>query len=280
MGRILRRPLGAAGISAAVLVLSGCSPYDKSDINRLALPVPASDRTDTVWDLWLGAWISVLVVFVLVFGLMVYAMIRFRKRDDNPPSQIRYHLPLEVLYTIAPCIIVAVFFFHTVTAQNAVLKNVKSPDHEITVVGSKWQWAFDYLDEKAIDGGDVFESGTPADPANLYLPVNESVRFVLKSPDVIHSFWIPEFYFKLDVIPGKKPFNQFDLTPTREGTFTGRCAELCGLYHSRMLFKVHVVSRAQYDKHLNELKKLGQVGAPVGAARADTIAGLESGDEH
>jgi len=280
VGRILRRPLGAASISAAVLVLSGCSPYDKSDINRLALPVPASDRTDTVWDLWLGAWISVLVVFVLVFGLMVYAMIRFRKRDDNPPPQIRYHLPLEVLYTIAPCIIVAVFFFHTVTAQNAVLKNVKSPDHEITVVGSKWQWAFDYLDEKAIDGGDVFESGTPADPANLYLPVNESVRFVLKSPDVIHSFWIPEFYFKLDVIPGKKPFNQFDLTPTREGTFTGRCAELCGLYHSRMLFKVHVVSRAQYDKHLNELKKLGQVGAPVGAERADTIAGLESGDEH
>ena len=280
MGRILRRPLGAASISAAVLVLSGCSPYDKSDVNRLALPVPASDRTDTVWNLWLGAWISVLVVFVLVFGLMVYAMIRFRKRDDNPPSQIRYHLPLEVLYTIAPCIIVAVFFFHTVTAQNAVLKAVKSPDHQITVVGSKWQWAFDYLDEKAIDGGDVFESGTPADPANLYLPVNESVRFVLKSPDVIHSFWIPEFYFKLDVIPGKKPFNQFDLTPTRKGTFTGRCAELCGLYHSRMLFKVHVVSRAQYDKHLNELKKLGQVGAPVGAARADTIAGLESGEEH
>jgi cytochrome c oxidase subunit 2 len=278
VGRILRSPLGAASTAAAVLVLSGCSPYDKSDLNRLALPVPASDRTDSVWNLWLGAWISVLVVFVLVFGLMVYAMIRFRKRDDNPPSQIRYHLPLEVLYTIAPCIIVAVFFFHTVTAQNAILKEVKNPDHEITVVGSKWQWAFDYMDEKAVDG-DTFDVGTPADPANLYLPVNESVRFVLKSPDVIHSFWIPEFYFKLDVIPGKKPFNQFDLTPTRKGTFTGRCAELCGLYHSRMLFKVHVVSRAEYDKHLTDLKKLGQVGAPVGAARADQISGLEDGGE-
>jgi cytochrome c oxidase subunit 2 len=246
----------------------------------LALPVPASDRTDPVWDLWLGSWIAVLVVFVLVFGLMVYAMIRFRKRDDTPPSQIRYHLPLEVLYTIAPCIIVAVFFFHTVVAQNAILKEVKNPDHEIVVVGSKWQWAFDYMDEKAVAGEDVFDVGTPADPANLYLPVNESVRFVLKSPDVIHSFWIPEFYFKLDVVPGKKPFNQFDVTPTREGTFTGRCAELCGVYHSRMIFKVHVVSRAEYDKHLNELKKLGQVGAPVGAARADTIAGLGNGDEH
>jgi cytochrome c oxidase subunit 2 len=272
--------MGAASVAATVLVLSGCSPYDESDIKRLALPVPASDRTDPVWDLWLGSWIAVLVVFVLVFGLMVYAMIRFRKRDDSPPSQIRYHLPLEVLYTIAPCIIVAVFFFHTVTAQNAILKEVKNPDHEIIVVGSKWQWAFDYLDEQAVDGGDVFDVGTPADPANLYLPVNESVRFVLKSPDVIHSFWIPEFYFKLDVVPGKKPFNQFDVTPTRKGTFTGRCAELCGLYHSRMIFKVHVVSRAEYDKHLNELKKLGQVGAPVGAARADTIAGLGNGDEH
>ena len=280
MGRILRRPLGAAGIAVAGLILSGCSPYDESDLKRLALPVPASDRTDPVWDLWLGSWIAVLVVFVLVFGLMVYAMIRFRKRDDTPPSQIRYHLPLEVLYTIAPCIIVAVFFFHTVVAQNAILKEVPNPDHEIVVVGSKWQWAFDYMDEKAVAGEDVFDVGTPADPANLYLPVNESVRFVLKSPDVIHSFWIPEFYFKLDVVPGKKPFNQFDVTPTRKGTFTGRCAELCGLYHSRMIFKVHVVSRAEYDTHLIELKTLGLVGAPVGAARADTVAGLENGDEH
>jgi len=280
VGRILRKPLGAASIAAAVLVLSGCSPYDKSDIGRLALPVPASDRTDPVWDLWLGSWIATLVVFVLVFGLMVYAMIRFRKRDENPPAQIRYHLPLEVLYTIAPCIIVAIFFFHTVVAQNAILKEVKNPDHEIIVVGSKWQWAFDYLDEKAVDGDDTFDVGTPADPANLYLPVNESVRFVLKSPDVIHSFWVPEFYFKLDVVPGKKPVNQFDLTPTRKGTFTGRCAELCGLYHSRMIFKVHVVSRAEYDKHLTELKKLGQVGELAGAKRADEIAGLESGDEH
>jgi cytochrome c oxidase subunit 2 len=69
------------------------------------------------------------------------------------------------------------------------------------------------------------------------------------------------------------------VTPTRKGTFTGRCAELCGLYHSRMLFKVHVVSRADYDKHLTELKKLGQVGAPVGASHADEIAGLQNGDE-
>jgi len=284
VGRNFRRPLGATIAAVAALVLTGCSPYDKSDLNRLALPVPASDRTKPVWDLWLGSWIAVLVVFVLVFGLMVYAMIRYRKRGDAPPSQIRYHLPLEVMYTIAPCIIVAVFFFHTVVAQNAILKPVAHPDHEVIVVGSKWQWAFDYLDEKAVQGTDTFDVGTPADPANLWLPVNESVRFTLKSPDVIHSFWIPEFYFKMDVIPGrvdtKKAHNSFDVTPTRKGTFTGRCAELCGLYHSRMIFKVHVVSRAAYDKHLLALKKLGQIGAPVGAKHADEIAGLENGDEH
>lgn len=278
MGRILPRPLGVATSAAAALVLTGCSPYDKSDINRLALPVPASDRTGYVWNLWLGAWIAVLVVFLLVFGLMVYAMIRFRKRSDAAPAQIRYHLPLEALYTIAPCIIVAVFFFHTVVAQNAILDKVKTPDHEITVVGSKWQWAFDYTGEKATTGDDTFDVGTPADPANLYLPVDESVRFTLKSPDVIHSFWIPEFYFKMDVVPGR--LNSFDLTPTRKGDFTGRCAELCGLYHSRMIFKVHVVTRAAYDKHLVELKKLGQVGAPRGASHADEIAGLENGGEH
>ena len=181
MGRILRRSLGAAGIAAAGLVLSGCSPYDKSDIKRLALPVPASDRTDPVWDLWLGSWIAVLVVFVLVFGLMVYAMIRFRKRDDTPPSQIRYHLPLEVLYTIAPCIIVAVFFFHTVVAQNAILKEVKNPDHEITVVGSKWQWAFDYIDEKAVEGEDVFDVGTPGRPGQ---PVPAGQRVGAVHPQV------------------------------------------------------------------------------------------------
>lgn len=271
-------------VAAAVMAVAGCSPYDKSDIDRLALPVPASDRTMPIWNLWLGSWIAVLVVFVLVFGLMVYAMIRFRKRDDEAPPQIRYHLPLEALYTIAPLIIVAVFFFHTVVAQNAVLKTVANPDHEITVVGSKWQWAFNYTDEKAVQSDDVFDVGTPADPAHLYLPIDESVRFTLKSPDVIHSFWIPEFYFKLDVVPGQlhnnKAFNTFDVTPTREGTFTGRCAELCGLYHSRMLFTVHVVSRKEFDKHLQSLKQKGQIGAPEGAARADEIAGLDQGEEH
>ncbi len=271
-----RRPVGRmklAMIVIATVALSGCSPVDNHDLKRLALPVAASDRSQAMWNLWLGAWIAVLVVFLLVFGLIVWSMFRYRRRsDDEVPDQVRYNLPIEALYTIGPVIIVAIFFFHTVTSQNEMLAKVDNPDHTVTVVGSKWQWAFNYVKESAAGGDSVFEAGTPEHPANLYLTVGESVRFDLKSPDVIHSFWIPEFYFKLDVIPGK--VNSFDITPNREGTFTGRCAELCGLYHSRMIFKVHVVSRAEFDNHIAELKAQGNIGQPVGAAQADTIAGL------
>lgn len=264
-----------------VVLLSACSPVADNDIERLALPVAASDRSQPVWDLWLGAWIAVLVVFVFVFGLIVYASVRYRRRsDDEVPTQVRYNLPLEALYTIAPVVVVAVFFFHTVTSQNEVLEKVENPDHTIQVVGSKWQWAFNYLDEQATQGEDVYDFGTPAQPAELWLPLGESVRFNLTSPDVIHSFWIPEFYFKMDVVPGRE--NSFDMTPTREGTFTGRCAELCGLYHSRMIFKVNVVSPEEYEAHLQDLVEIGQVGAPAGQKEADAVAGLrgeESGDE-
>jgi cytochrome c oxidase subunit 2 len=267
-----------AVVLLAAVVLSGCAPDADSDLARLALPVGSTDRTQDIWELWLGAWIAVLVIFLLVFGLIVYSMIRYRRRsDDEIPAQIRYNLPIEALYTFAPVIIVAVFFFHTVTSQNNVLERVDNPDHTVEVVGSKWQWAFNYLDENATQGEDVFDVGTPQEPAELWLPVGESVRFKLKSPDVIHSFWIPEFYFKMDVVPGK--VNTFDLSPTREGVFTGRCAELCGLYHSRMIFKVHVVSRAEYDSHLEELKQADQVGAPQGAKEANEIAGLKGEDK-
>lgn len=266
-----------ATIVIGIAVLSGCSPVDDHDVKRLALPIAGSDRSQAMWNLWLGAWIAVLVVFLLVFGLILWSLVRYRRRsDDEVPDQVRYNLPIEALYTIAPVVIVAIFFFHTVTSQNDMLEKVDNPDHTITVVGSKWQWAFNYVNESATAEEPVFESGTPEQPANLYLAVNESVRFNLKSPDVIHSFWIPEFYFKLDVVPGK--VNSFDVTPTREGTFTGRCAELCGLYHSRMIFKVHVVSRAEFDQHLGDLKAAGFVGAPEGSEDADTIAGLNEAE--
>ena len=136
--------------AVAAVVLSGCSPVGDSDLQRLALPVAASDRIADDVGRVARRVDRVLVVFLLVFGLIVYSMVRYRRRsDDEVPVQIRYNLPIEALYTFAPVIIVAVFFFHTVTSQNAHARKGENPDHTVEVVGSKWQWAFNYLDERA-----------------------------------------------------------------------------------------------------------------------------------
>jgi len=100
------------------------------------------------------------------------------------------------------------------------------------------------------------------------------VNFRLHSPDVIHSFWVPSFYFKMDVIPGRE--NSFSMTPTRYGVFAGRCAELCGFLHSEMLFQVHVVTQSQFEAHLRSLKAAGQTGVVLGGRNSDTVEGLET----
>jgi cytochrome c oxidase subunit II len=252
---------------AGVLLLAGCSGQD------LALPDPATDRGDYVSDLWLGAWVAALVVGVFVWGLMGWAVVRYRRRsDDEIPSQIRYHLPIEVLYTVAPIIIVAVLFFHTVDIENKVLDQPEDPDNAIQVIGQKWAWTFTYLDAGP-DGESVYDVGAPDNPAELYLPVDESVHFDLESNDVIHSFWVPAFLYKLDVVPGRE--NTFTVTPTEEGEYPGRCSELCGVYHSRMLFTVHIVSRDDYDAHLQDLADAGQTGEPQLSEDISEIAGTE-----
>lgn len=273
-----KRVLRAAALLPLAAFLASCSKDSDSEWLRLALPKGVTTDTKELYALWLGAWIAVAAVFALVFGLIVWSMIRYRRRsEDFVPVQMRYHLPIEMLYTVAPVLMVAVFFFHTVEVQNQLTDESDNPDHVITVVGQKWAWTFDYMEEDAVGGKSVFDAGSPDDFADLYLPVGESVRFELRSPDVIHSFWIPEFYEKMDVVPGRE--NSFEVTPNREGTFTGRCAELCGMYHSRMLFNVHIVSPDEYDEHLRELEAEGNVGAPMGGADAYEIKGLEEARE-
>ena len=213
--------------------------------------------------LWIGAWTAAWIVGLVVWGLILYAVVRYRRRsEEQVPSQNRYNLPIEVLYTVVPFIIIAVMFFYTVQKQDAVLADAR-PQHTVLVVGQKWAWSFSYLDEPSLGGStDVYETGSIDEPSTLWLPVDEIVRFELRSPDVIHSFWVPEFLFKLDVIPGRA--NSFTLTPTREGTFRGHCAEFCGVSHSRMYFTLKVVSRQAFEAHLAQLEDKGQVGALTG----------------
>jgi len=261
-----------------LLAVTGCSKDTTDQLKRLGLPEPASDRSDYVSSLWIGAWIACLVTGVVVWGLIAYASVRFRRRrDDEIPRQLRYHLPIEMLYTVAPLVVVAVFFFFTVQKQDKLLADVAHPDHEVIVTAQQWSWTFNYVHESATGGTNVYDKGTPAREPQLWLVKDESVNFDLHSPDVIHSFWVPAFYFKMDVIPGRQ--NSFSMTPTRLGVYQGRCAELCGYLHSEMLFKVHVVTRDAYETHLKALKAAGDTGLVLGGSNSHSIAGLEGGKE-
>jgi len=267
-----------AVVSVGLLALASCSSDDRAQVGRLAMPEPATDRAVYIYDLWQGAWIAALLTGVIVWGLIGYACFAFRRRsDDEIPVQTRYNLPIEILYTVAPVVMVLVFFYYTVTVQNQVLDEVSAEsggaDHTLEVVGSKWAWTFNYVKDDALDGQSVYEGGTTGDISTLVLPVDESVKVNLISPDVIHSFWVPAFLFKMDVVPGRT--NTFSFTPTVVGTFEGRCAELCGAYHSRMLFDVKVVSAEEYAAYLQTLEDKGQTGVARGGEDADTQVGIE-----
>jgi cytochrome c oxidase subunit II len=237
---------GLVGVPALAVVLAGCSADQVGELQRLGLPEAASDRAPYIHDLWIGTWIAAGLVGLLVWGLIGWAALRYRRRNNEMPKQNRYNLPMEIMYTFVPFVIIGVLFYFTVVAQNRVLAKVPEPDHTIEVVGQKWAWTFNYKEAgNAAVGQDVWETGTIENVADLYLPVNQTVRFNLSSPDVIHSFWVPAFYQKLDVVPGRH--NSFDVTPNKEGVFRGKCAELCGTYHSAMLFNVHIVSEADYN---------------------------------
>jgi len=156
-----------------------------------------------------------------------------------------------------------VLFYYTARDESALLDVSQKPDVTINVVAKQWSWDFNYVE------ADVYESGVQNEPDRatgellnqqpvLVLPVGKRVEFVLNARDVIHSFWVPAFLQKLDMIPGKT--NRFQVVPTQEGTFQGKCAELCGAYHSQMLFQVKVVSQAAYDAEIARLKSLGQTG--------------------
>jgi cytochrome c oxidase subunit II len=277
-GRTLpTRVVTMALVATGFLALSACSAEDQDQIARLAMPEPATDRAPLVDELWRWSWLAAIIVGVLVWGLILYAVFKYRRRsDDEIPVQTRYNLPIEILYTVAPVVVVLVFFYFTVQTQNGVLAAASEEgesDHSITVVGQKWSWTFNYMEEDAVGGQTVYTVGTPAELPTLVLPVNESVDVELRSPDVIHSFWVPAFLFKMDVVPGRA--NSFSFTPTREGSYAGKCAELCGTYHSRMLFNVEIVSAEEYDAYLQGLEEEGNVGLVTGNVDAEQQAGLQ-----
>lgn len=246
--RLVGLTIGSALVLAGT---AGCS--SDTQLGRLGYPEPVTEQGPMLLSFWQDSWIAAFAVGVLTWGLIFWAIIAYRRRtNEGAPLQTRYNMPLEILYTVAPAIMIATLFVFTARDQAELTKLTSNPQNTVNVVGFKWNWGFNYVNDGA------FETGTPNKPAELWLPVNERTRFQLTSPDVIHSFWVPQFLFKMDVIPGRE--NQFELTPNKIGVFAGKCAELCGTYHSQMLFSVHVVSRADYDAHIAALKAAGQSG--------------------
>jgi cytochrome c oxidase subunit 2 len=216
---------------------------------------PQSQR---MYDLWIASTIAALAVGIFVWGLIFWCIIRYRKRGDALPVQTRFNMPMEFLYTIAPILIVAVLFYYTAIVQTNVDRLTKNPDVTIEVVAFKWNWQFNYRDGIGAEANTVASTlGTTEVIPVLVLPTNRSIRFEETSKDVIHSFWVPELLFKRDVFPGNVR-NAFEVDRlTTEGAFVGRCAELCGTYHSMMNFELRVVSPERYDQFLTA-KRAGQ----------------------
>jgi cytochrome c oxidase subunit 2 len=213
--------------------------------------------------LWTGSWIVLWGVGIIAWGLMFYAIIVYRRRkgDTSLPPQMRYNNPIETLFTVVPLVMVMGFFVFTADTMAKIEQPVDSDLH-VQVIGKQWSWDFNYLDNNVFETGIqsqfAGEEGSEADLPTLYLPVNTSVEISLTSRDVVHSFWVIDFLYKKDTFPGKT--NYMFVTPQKEGTYKGKCAELCGEFHSMMLFNLKVVSRAEFDTHMAELAAKGNNG--------------------
>lgn len=298
-----RRRLLAVVLGSGTLLLGGCSG---AEVKRGFLPDPKTEQGVHTLHLWQGAWVAALITGIIVWGLIFYAIWRFRRRSaTDVPVQTRYNLPLEIFYTIAPVLMVIVFFTKTVNTQDTIL----SPDQEtaaaaagtynvMEITGQQWQWTFNYgigtnnkviapnpsADDNLYDSTFDYpkyavDAGTLSHIPVLVLPAGYTTRFNLHSPDVIHDFGIPDFLMKMDVIPGR--VNHYAVTPkpsdvtavfdpSQDGllapapgvsandmTFRGACYELCGLHHAQMLFRVAIVSPADYKSYVQTLAQRG-----------------------
>jgi len=270
-----RRPsrwLAIPVVGVVTLALAGCTQEQLQ--GWLPSTPGVTNHVDRIVGLWVTSWIVLLAVGVITWGLMLWAGIAYRRRKGQTgfPVQLRYNMPIEVFFTVVPVILVVGFFAFTARDQAAIEQPIDDPDVSITVYAKRWAWDFQYetqadsngdpsaavyyqgIQGQEIEGGGVSTEELPT----LYLPVNSSIEITLESRDVAHSFWIVDFLYKKDTLPGVT--NQFFFeTGDVEGVFMGKCAELCGEYHSLMLFQVEVVSQAEYDAYLEGLETEGNV---------------------
>jgi cytochrome c oxidase subunit 2 len=268
-----QRHAGAGGVSRrrrilrllplGLLTLLATSACDPSFGYQHAI-TPQGER---MRHLWIGSCIAASVVGLFVLFLIMWAVIVYRKRDDTLPKQIALNLPIEILYTVVPFVIIAALFFYTAQDEVYATKTTPNPTTQgidtIDVEGFQWGWTFRYISASGSDGvpvdSAVFTTGSSnTTEPTLVVPVDTPIQFQLHSNNVIHDFDVPEMLFKMDVIPGRT--NKWQVSDIeRTGTYEGHCAELCGYDHAKMNFDMKVVSKADYQTYLQTMSSQGRI---------------------
>src|SRR6185369_375207 len=258
-GDVLTRA-AAALIAAACIALVACAADAKPQPVITSIFDPASPPAEEIFTLSMLVLGICAAIFVIVAGLTIYAIIAFRRRADDDgiePPQVYGSNPIELAWTMVPLLIVSVLFLVTTRTLLAVQKPPPFPPGtvNVTVIGHQWWWEFRYPDLGLVTANE------------LHVPVSDptdrrptSLR--LESVDVVHSFWIPQFNGKTDVIPNH--VNTMWIEPMRTGTFLGQCAEYCGTQHAHMLLRVVVHSPSEFEQWVAEQRQAGPGGATPG----------------
>jgi cytochrome c oxidase, subunit II len=231
------RLLGFMALIGLTALLAACSklPTGNEPGNEPApglFPVtPVDQGGQYTFDLYPVVFAIAIAVFILVEGLLLWIVFRYRRHatDTELPKQTHGNIALEIIWTLIPAVIVTALFIATVNTLNKVEALSPNPDVTIDVTGFQWQWTFEYPDQH------LKFTGTGRDGPVMALPVNETIHIRLHAADVIHSFYVPQFLYKKDVIPGRT--NEFDVVVQQPGTYAGQCAEFCGIGHADMHFR-------------------------------------------
>ena len=239
---------------AAVVLLSGGDPVGMSQrvVDSLYPPEAVTTQGAEIRELYAIVFLIAVVVFFLVEGLIVWTVLRYRRKpgDDTLPPQTHGNNVAEIVWTLAPLVVVLYLFFVSWQTLNSIEAVSANPETRIRAVAGQFQWTFDYLDET---GENVLytEFLPTGEDGGMNVPAGRSVYLTLESPDVIHAFYVPQFLFKRDVVPGRVNSFEFDVDERFAGqTFRGQCAELCGAGHRVMLFDVHAKTPADFDAWL------------------------------
>jgi cytochrome c oxidase subunit 2 len=237
---------------AAPLLLAGCNMYPSYGASH-----GSTTQGQDTFRLYSGMMTTGVIIGGAVGLLILFTVLRYRRRSDEMPKQFHENIPIEILYTGIPIIIVGFLFFFTVLTENnvdatvpvnATVTSAGVPVEHVTVTAFQWGWRFSYPDHNVSVAGEV-TNGPGGHGPQMVLPVGEEVQITLVSNDVIHGFYVRDFNFSRYALPGV--VNLFDLDIVHAGTYYGQCTQICGLYHSEMLFSVRAVAPSDFQTWLS-----------------------------